>query len=120
MDEHDDRPRRPGPIGGPPLRAAAGARTYGRCNLPTALLVRGAGVVSLEKNHAAILETTFACSLAGTVNAVVNFRLSPDEVAYTVRDAGARILFVGEEFVPVAEQVRDKVPSVERLIVVGG
>jgi acyl-CoA synthetase (AMP-forming)/AMP-acid ligase II len=80
----------------------------------------GDRVAFLDKNHPACLETTFACSLAGTANAVVNFRLAADEVAYIVNDAQARILFVGAEFLPVVDQVRDKLSTVERVVVVGG
>ena len=38
----------------------------------------GDRVAFLDKNHPACLETTLACALTGTVNAVVNFRLAPD------------------------------------------
>ena len=58
-------------------------------------LVPGDRVASLDKNHPACLETTLACALAGTVNAVVNFRLAPAEIAYVVNDSAARVLFVG-------------------------
>ena len=82
-------------------------------------LVPGDRVASLDKNHPACLETTLACALAGTVNAVVNFRLAPAEIAYVVNDSAARVLFVGAEFLPVVEQVRDQLHLVERVVVVG-
>ena len=80
----------------------------------------GDRVAFLDKNHPACLETTLACSLVGTANAVVNFRLAPEEVAYVIGDAAARVVFVGAEFVPAMEQIRAKLPSVERVVVVDG
>jgi acyl-CoA synthetase (AMP-forming)/AMP-acid ligase II len=80
----------------------------------------GDRVAFLDKNHPACLEITLACSLVGTANAVINWRLAADEVAYAIGDSGARVLFVGAEFVPVVDQIRAKLPAVERVVVVGG
>ncbi len=83
-------------------------------------LAPGERVAFLDKNHPACLETTLGCALAGTANAVVNFRLAPEEIAYVISDSGARVLFAGEEFLPVIEQIRPQLPKVERVITVGG
>jgi acyl-CoA synthetase (AMP-forming)/AMP-acid ligase II len=80
----------------------------------------GDRVAFLDKNHPACLETTMACALAGTVSALPNFRLAGDEIAYLLNDAGARLVFVGHEFVPVIESIRDQCPTLERVVVVGG
>ena len=79
----------------------------------------GDRVAFLDKNHPACLETTLACALAGTANAVVNFRLAPEEVAYVINDSRARILFAGAGLLPVVEQIRGQLTSVERVIPVG-
>ncbi|MBK1783114.1 long-chain-fatty-acid--CoA ligase [Prauserella cavernicola] len=80
----------------------------------------GDRVAFVDKNHPACLETTLACALTGTVNAVVNFRLAPAELAYVLNDSGARVVFAGAELLPAIEQVRDELDTVERVIVVGG
>jgi acyl-CoA synthetase (AMP-forming)/AMP-acid ligase II len=80
----------------------------------------GDRVASLDRNHPVCLETTCACALAGTVHAIVNWRLAAEEVAYVVDDAQARVLFVGAEFLPVVERIRDTLRTVERIVVVGG
>jgi acyl-CoA synthetase (AMP-forming)/AMP-acid ligase II len=80
----------------------------------------GDRVAVLDFNHPACLELTLACAQVGTANAVVNFRLAQAEIIYVVNDAAARILFVGPEFAAAVEQVRDKLPTVERVIRVGG
>ncbi|GAA1302994.1 long-chain-fatty-acid--CoA ligase [Pseudonocardia xinjiangensis] len=80
----------------------------------------GDRVAVLDFNHPACLELTLACAQIGTANAVVNFRLAPPEIVYVVNDAAARILFVGPEFAAAVAQVRDQLPTVERVIQVGG
>ncbi|HEX4725706.1 MAG TPA: long-chain-fatty-acid--CoA ligase [Pseudonocardiaceae bacterium] len=80
----------------------------------------GDRIAYLDKNHPGCFETTLACSLVGTANAVVNFRLAPDEIRYIINDAQAGIVLVGTEFLPVLAKIRDDLPTVRRVIVVGG
>ncbi|HEX3592506.1 MAG TPA: long-chain-fatty-acid--CoA ligase [Pseudonocardiaceae bacterium] len=93
-------------------RNAAGQRALG--------LRPGDRVAYLDKNHPACLETSMACLRVGTANAVVNFRLAPDEIRYVINDAQAQVVFVGTEFLPVLAKIRDDLPTVRRVIVVGG
>ena len=93
-------------------RNAAAQRTAG--------LRPGDRVAVLDLNHPSCLETTLACAQAGTVNTVVNFRLAPPEIIYVINDAGAKILFVGPEFAGAVAQIREKLPTVERVVHVGG
>jgi acyl-CoA synthetase (AMP-forming)/AMP-acid ligase II len=83
-------------------------------------LVPGDRIAVLDLNHPSCLELTLACAQVGTANAVVNFRLAPPEIVYVINDAKARVLFVGPEFAAAVAQVRDKLPSVEQVIHVGG
>ena len=93
-------------------RAAAALRAAG--------LGPGDRIAVLDLNHPSCLELTLACAQIGTANAVVNFRLAPPEIVYVINDARARLLFVGPEFAGAVEKVRDRLPSVERVIRVGG
>ncbi|MGZ8253921.1 MAG: long-chain-fatty-acid--CoA ligase [Burkholderiaceae bacterium] len=93
-------------------RAAAALRAEG--------LAPGDRVAVLDLNHPSCLELTLACAQIGTANAVVNFRLAPPEIAYVINDAKARLLFVGPEFAGAVEKLRDQLPTVERVIRVGG
>ncbi|MEO6512685.1 MAG: long-chain-fatty-acid--CoA ligase [Nocardioides sp.] len=77
---------------------------------------RGDVVSFLDKNHPACVELTFACSLVGAANAIVNFRLAGAEVDYAVNDAGSRVLLVGTELMPLVEKLRDRLPAVERVV----
>jgi acyl-CoA synthetase (AMP-forming)/AMP-acid ligase II len=83
-------------------------------------LVPGDRVAVLDLNHPSCLELTLACAQVGTANAVVNFRLAPAEIAYVINDAKARVVFVGPEFAPAVEALRPSLPTLERVIRVGG
>ena len=72
------------------------------------------------KNHTACLETVYGGGLLGTVCAVVNWRLSPEEIHYALNDAEAEFVFVSAEFLPVVEKVRSNLPKLRRVIVVDG
>ncbi|TCP53198.1 O-succinylbenzoate-CoA ligase [Tamaricihabitans halophyticus] len=80
----------------------------------------GDRVASYDKNHPASLEITLACARIGSANAMVNFRLAPEEVAYTINDAQATVLFVGAEFLPVVEELGDQLTTVREIVVIGG
>ena len=93
-------------------RAAAALRAAG--------LTPGQRIAVLDLNHPSCLELTLACAQVGTANAVVNFRLAPAEIAYVVNDAKPRLLFVGPEFAGAVAKLRDQLPTLERVIRVGG
>ncbi len=81
---------------------------------------RGDRVAFVDKNTPACLEVTFGASSLGAANAVVNWRLAPEELAYVLGDSGARVVFAGPELVASVEALRARLPSVERVVVVGG
>ena len=83
-------------------------------------LVPGDRIAVLDLNHPSCVELTLACAQVGTANAVVNFRLAPPEIAYVINDAKARLLFVGPEFAGAVEKLREQLPTVERVIRIGG
>jgi acyl-CoA synthetase (AMP-forming)/AMP-acid ligase II len=89
-------------------RAAGGLQALG--------IGRGDVVAFLDKNHPACVEVSRAAGSLGAANAIVNWRLAGDEVDYAVNDSGARVLVVGSELVPLVEEIRDRLPTVERVI----
>ena len=89
------------------IRRAAGAlRAEG--------IVPGDRIAFLDKNHPACLELTLGASLVGAANAVVNFRLAPDELGYVLEDSQARLVVAGPDFTGALPQ------GVRRVIVLGG
>lgn len=76
----------------------------------------GEPVATLMWNHAWHLEAYFGIPAAGAVLHTLNLRLSPDDIAYIVRDAGDRIVIVDDVLLPLLEQVRQRT-DVGRVIV---
>ncbi|MGW2291622.1 long-chain-fatty-acid--CoA ligase [Streptomyces phaeochromogenes] len=95
------------------VRRAAGA-------LRAAGLGPGDRFATLDKNHPACLELTLAASLVGAVNAVVNFRLSPDELSHVLDDSTAQLVVVGTEFADALERLRERLPRIRQVVVLGG
>jgi fatty-acyl-CoA synthase len=62
------------------------------------------------------LECYFAVPMMGAVLQTVNVRLSPEEIAYTINHAGAEILLVHSDFLPVVEAIKDKLDTVRTFI----
>ncbi|MEL7370988.1 MAG: long-chain-fatty-acid--CoA ligase [Myxococcota bacterium] len=93
-------------------RNAAGQKAEG--------LTAGARSAYYGKNHTACMETIYAAGMSGAVCAVVNWRLSPEEIHYALNDADAEVVFVAAEFVPVIEQIKDRLPKLRKFIVVDG
>jgi long-chain acyl-CoA synthetase len=53
------------------------------------------------------------------VNVAVNWRLAPGEIEYTVNDAGAKLLFVGREFLGHLDQIEAKLSTVRKIVTLG-
>jgi acyl-CoA synthetase (AMP-forming)/AMP-acid ligase II len=83
-------------------------------------LGRGGRVAFLDKNNPACLEVSLGAGLIGAVNAVINWRLSAGELDYVINDSGASVLFAGAELLPAVQAIRDRLPRVTDVIVVGG
>ncbi|GAA3542858.1 long-chain fatty acid--CoA ligase [Amycolatopsis ultiminotia] len=88
--------------------------------LAGAAIGRGDRVAFVDKNHPACVEVTFAAAGLGAATAIVNWRLSAEELVYVLNDSGAQIVFVGAELMPVVAGIRDRLPAVRELVVVGG
>jgi len=62
----------------------------------------GDRVAVLMYNRLELVESLFACHKLGACPVPVNFRLSPDEVAYVLRHSGSRAVITDEQLLPVA------------------
>ncbi|QGZ57484.1 fatty acid--CoA ligase [Paraburkholderia acidiphila] len=62
------------------------------------------------------LESYFAIPMMGAVLQTVNVRLSPAEIAYTINHAGAEVLFVHTDFIPVVESIKDQLETVRKFV----
>jgi fatty-acyl-CoA synthase len=55
-------------------------------------IAKGDRVAYLGENHAAFLETLFACGTLGALFVPLNTRLAPPEIQFALQDSGSRIL----------------------------
>jgi len=83
-------------------------------------LGRGGRVAFLDKNNPACLEVSLGAGLLGTACAVINWRLAAAELDYVINDSGASVLFAGAGLAPAIQAIRDRLPGVTEVIVVGG
>lgn len=75
-------------------------------------------IAFLDKNCPEYFETLFGGAKLNAVNVAVNWRLAPPEITYTINDAQAKVLFVGEEFAPAVDQIEAEL-AVSKIIVLG-
>ncbi|KQN43962.1 long-chain fatty acid--CoA ligase [Pseudomonas sp. Leaf48] len=62
------------------------------------------------------LECFFAVPMIGAVLHTVNIRLSPDQVLYTMNHAEDDLVLVHDDFLPLVEQVQDRLTTVKGFI----
>jgi long-chain acyl-CoA synthetase len=79
-----------------------------------------ARVAHLDKSSDLFFELLFGTAKTNAVVVSVNWRLAPPEVLHIVNDAEAEILFVGEEYFPVIEKIRDELTTVRKIVALGG
>jgi len=77
-------------------------------------------IAVFDKNSDTFFEILFGSAKVNAVFVAVNWRLAPAEVAYVINDAQAEVLFVGNEFLPVFESIREQLHTVRKTIVMGG
>ena len=80
----------------------------------------GDRVAVLDKNSLEYAEQLFGAARVGAVQVPVNYRLAPDEVAYIVNNAEAKVFVVGPEFVPVLDAIADRLEHTTHTVVIGG
>ena len=76
-------------------------------------------IARIEKNGPDYFELAFAASKVNAVLVDVNWRLAPAEMRQIIDDAGAKVLFIGDEFAPHLEKIEADLATVERTILLG-
>lgn len=76
-------------------------------------------IAQLDKSSDLFFELFFGAAKANAVMVSVNWRLAPPEVLHIVNDAEAELLFVGEEFFPVIDKIRDQLKTVRKIVTMG-
>ncbi|MCF3946804.1 fatty acid--CoA ligase [Acidiphilium sp. AL] len=76
----------------------------------------GSRIAVMDWDSHRYLEAYFAVPMSGAVLMMVNIRLSPDQIAYTIDHSGAEILFVNSDFLPVLSAIRDRLPRLRAIV----
>ena len=76
----------------------------------------GMTVAVMDWDSHRYLECFFAIPMMGCVLQTVNVRLSPEQVLYTLRHAGADVIVVHAGFLPLLARIRDQLEKRVRLI----
>ena len=77
---------------------------------------QGDRIAFLSVNCHRLLEAYYGVVAAGAALLPLNFRLSPDELAYILNDAGATMVFLQREFIPVVESFRERLATVKQFV----
>lgn len=78
----------------------------------------GDAVATISWNHPWHLECYFGIPAAGAVLHTINLRLSPEEVAFIMRDAGDKLLIIDDTLLPVWEKAKPYLENPPRVVVV--
>ena len=62
------------------------------------------------------LEAYFAVPMIGAVLMMVNVRLAPEQIAYTLNHSGARVILANREFLPLLDAIDEQLPDLRRRI----
>ena len=76
----------------------------------------GQTVAVMDWDTPRYLECFFGVPMMGAVLHTVNVRLSPEQILYTINTADDDVILVNAEFVPVLEQIWDRVEPGKKLV----
>ena len=85
--------------------------------LQTSGVIKGDRIGVLGKNSLEYFLLYGACAALGAIMLPINWRLSADEAGYNLNDGKPKLVFVDEEFQPMIEGLKEKLPSVEKYFV---
>lgn len=76
----------------------------------------GMTVAVMDWDSHRYLESFFAVPMTGAVLQTVNVRLSPEQILFTLNHAGADLLLVHADFLPILDIIRDQLTSVKQFV----
>jgi len=91
-------------------RLASGLRSAG--------VAPGDTVAVFDYDSNRFLECLFAVPMMGAVLQMVNWRLSADQIVYTINHAEAKVVLVNSDFLPILQAIRPRLTNVETLVLI--
>ncbi|MGV8073467.1 MAG: fatty acid--CoA ligase [Syntrophobacteraceae bacterium] len=64
------------------------------------------------------LECFFAIPMMGSVLQTVNWRLSSDQIVYTINHAEAKTVIINSDFLPILADIREQLKTVQTIVVI--
>ncbi|WP_020106559.1 long-chain-fatty-acid--CoA ligase [Nocardia sp. 348MFTsu5.1] len=77
-------------------------------------------VAILSTNCTEYFDCYYGVPMAGMALTILNFRLHADQIASLIQNSEARVLIVSAEFADVVGEIRDRIPTVQKVVVIGG
>ena len=91
-------------------RLANGLNTLG--------VTKGDIVAVFDYDSHRYLECFFAIPMMGAVLQTINWRLSSDQILYTLNHAEAKVIIFHAEFLPILENIRERLETVKKFVVI--
>lgn len=91
-------------------RLASGLRKMG--------IKKGDTICVFDYDSNRYLECFFAIPMMGAVLHTMNWRLSPDQILYTMNHAEDDVVIIHTDFLPILEGIMDRLKTVKKIIVV--
>ena len=79
---------------------------------------KGDTVCVFDYDSHRFLECFFAIPMMGAVLHTQNWRLSPEQILYTMNHAGDDVVIINSDFLPLLEAVKDKLKTVKKIILI--
>jgi fatty-acyl-CoA synthase len=76
----------------------------------------GATVAVMDWDSHRYLECYFAVPMMGAVLQMINVRLSPEQILYTINHAESDVILAHADFVPVLEEIQDRFETVKKIV----
>ena len=64
------------------------------------------------------LECFFAIPMMGAVLQTINWRLSAEQILYTLNHAGAKMIIIHHDFLPILEDIKDKLETAQKIVLI--
>ncbi len=95
-----------------------GARVGKLANMLTSLGIgQGDTVAVMDYDSHRYLECFFGIPMMGAVLQTVNWRLSAEQILYTLNHAGAKLIMANADFIPILESLGPKLATVEKTVI---
>lgn len=79
---------------------------------------KGETVAMMDWDSHRYLESYFAVPMMGSILHMINIRLSPEQILYTINHAEDKVLIVHREFLPVIDKISLNFETVKKIIVI--